>query len=580
MEDFTTRKKEEMDPQEKSFRRRKDIIKNFIIVFLVIMLVLTFFSNTIMNYSLPKVAVQYIESGTITSVIRGQGTVESGDPYNVMVKNIKTVGSIHVREGQEVKEGDLLLTLQAEDSEELTAAKDKLDEAKAAYDQILLSDAVTAAIISSTQGTFNVDEYRAKISAAQTAVTAVEKTVAEKQKVVDDLNNQKSITSVQKVTEAERTNESNLRAVVTQKESAKDSAAEALTSANASLAQATAAVNTATAALAAAQAANPQVQADIDAATADLATANAALASAQSAKNTAQSNYDAAVSAYNTAYNAWKPVADAITKKENNISDTVTSLDNQLAQAQIALDNANKDLTAKKDALTELIANIGTIRSLNDAQEAINKAQKEVDKYSEVSGAAEVKAPINGTVLSVNVQSGKKTSTDEAVVVLQPEGQGFLMKFTLENDKAKGVSVGDPAEVTNSWWYSDVKGTVASIRPDKSNPNRNKEITLSLEGSLTQGQQLTMQIQSRTQNYDLVVPSSAVHNDTKGDFILVCESKSSPLGNRYYAVRYDVEVLASDDTKTAISAGIMGYEYVITTASKPIEAGSEVRLQE
>ncbi|MBR6303342.1 MAG: RND transporter, partial [Lachnospiraceae bacterium] len=102
MEEFTIKKKEELDPQEKSFRRRKDIIKNVIIVFLVVMLGLTFFSNTIQNYSLPKVAVQYIEPGTITTVIRGEGVVESGDPYNVMVKYSKTVGSINAKVGTEV----------------------------------------------------------------------------------------------------------------------------------------------------------------------------------------------------------------------------------------------------------------------------------------------------------------------------------------------------------------------------------------------------------------------------------------------------------------------------------------------
>jgi hypothetical protein len=42
----------------------------------------------------------------------------------------------------------------------------------------------------------------------------------------------------------------------------------------------------------------------------------------------------------------------------------------------------------------------------------------------------------------------------------------------------------------------------------------------------------------------------------------------------------DVEVLASDDTNTAISAALYGYEYVITTSTKPVEAGKQVRLNE
>ena len=45
--------------------KRRDWVKNAAIVFLTIMLILTFFSNTIMNYSLPEVAIQYIQSGTI-----------------------------------------------------------------------------------------------------------------------------------------------------------------------------------------------------------------------------------------------------------------------------------------------------------------------------------------------------------------------------------------------------------------------------------------------------------------------------------------------------------------------------------
>ena len=56
------------------------------------------------------------------------------------------------------------------------------------------------------------------------------------------------------------------------------------------------------------------------------------------------------------------------------------------------------------------------------------------------------------------------------------------------------------------------------------------------------------------------------------------ESKSSPLGNRYFATRVDVEILASDDTQTAISAALYGYEYVITTSTKPVKEGKQVRL--
>ena len=77
---------------------------------------------------------------------------------------------------------------------------------------------------------------------------------------------------------------------------------------------------------------------------------------------------------------------------------------------------------------------------------------------------------------------------------------------------------------------------------------------------------------------DLIVPNSAIREDSNGKFILIVESKSSPLGNRYVATRVDVEVLASDDTQSAVSGALYGYEFVITTSTQPVEAGKLVRL--
>ena len=78
--------------------------------------------------------------------------------------------------------------------------------------------------------------------------------------------------------------------------------------------------------------------------------------------------------------------------------------------------------------------------------------------------------------------------------------------------------------------------------------------------------------------YDLLVLNSDIRADSNGKFILIVESKSSPLGNRYVATRVDVEVLASDDTQSAVSGALYGSEFVITTSTQPVEAGKLVRL--
>ena len=107
--------------------KKRDWIKNAAIVFLTIMLVLTFFSNTIMNYSLPEVSAQYVSSGTIQAKVRGSGTIEAGDPYSVKTDASKTILSVAVRNGDHVEKGDVLFYLEEGDSTELKQAQKTLD---------------------------------------------------------------------------------------------------------------------------------------------------------------------------------------------------------------------------------------------------------------------------------------------------------------------------------------------------------------------------------------------------------------------------------------------------------------------
>ena len=83
-------------------------VKNVAIIFLAVMLVLTFFSNTIMNASLPEAAVQYVQSGSITTQIRGTGTITAKEVYEVKTTTSRKVQSVLVTKDQEVKVGDVL----------------------------------------------------------------------------------------------------------------------------------------------------------------------------------------------------------------------------------------------------------------------------------------------------------------------------------------------------------------------------------------------------------------------------------------------------------------------------------------
>ena len=110
--------------------KRRDIIKNITIVFLIVMLLLTFFSTTIMNLSLPEVAAQYAWSGQITTSVRSSGMTEANENYQVIIEEGRVIQSLNVRRGDDVQKDDILFLLEDEESTELQAALDALKEAK------------------------------------------------------------------------------------------------------------------------------------------------------------------------------------------------------------------------------------------------------------------------------------------------------------------------------------------------------------------------------------------------------------------------------------------------------------------
>ncbi|WP_022763720.1 efflux RND transporter periplasmic adaptor subunit [Butyrivibrio sp. XPD2006] len=139
------------DDKKDSGRNRKDMVKNVAIAFLSIMLILTFFSNTIMNYSLPQVATQQITSGTISPQIRGTGTVSAEDPYNITVKETRKISGVAVKEGAHVEIGDVIYYLEDKESQELIDAKDKLDDLELSYEQSLFSGDIPNDVISNVR---------------------------------------------------------------------------------------------------------------------------------------------------------------------------------------------------------------------------------------------------------------------------------------------------------------------------------------------------------------------------------------------------------------------------------------------
>ena len=673
--------------------KKRGWVKNAAIIFLSILLVLTFFSQTILNRSLPEVSTASVSSDTINARIRGSGTVTAGDTYEVVLSETRTVEAVYVKVGDAVAVGDKLFLLADKDSTELTQAQEQLATARRNYQSALI-DMGSADYARENR---NIQKLRETLADAQQKLAAGTVTPEEVNLAAANLK------------EAQKT-QKELAKAVTDAETAYSDAQAAVAALESQVKTLEDSVEKQDRALETLEDELYRLQRGETYTQADLVKAQNALAEAKrdyancwdqnkTALNTLRAKaesilgssggdsgatsaedvirqmqalcdgwnndqLEAAYKATTEEYNAFqllKPKYTALEKaqekadsveaglknneslqtqirqKRQEISDaeeTLSDTKHQLKQAkkdlaakQDELSSADWDLTALKDrqeqqteaiaafqeTYDDLKARSDSYESLKTAvdsaetaledalfalaeqkkndskqsakdqlnlqaqKEEIAKLEKEVAERKENAVGAEVTAKTAGTVSTISAVAGREVAAGTALATIEVVDRGYTLKFSVTKEQAQKVRLGDKAEISNYWWGSGIDATLTQIMPDSANPSTNKLLVFTLTGEVSSGDNLNLSIGQKSANYDAVIPSSAVRSDSNGTFVLVLTAKSTPLGNRYTATRVDVKVLAQDDTKSAVS-GLTYGDFVITTSSKPLDAGMQVRM--
>ena len=573
---------------------RKDKIKNITIIFLLVMLILTFFSNTIMNYSLVEVSTQQVTSGQITSKVRGSGSVEASESYSVTIEETRKIATVNVKKDAEVATGDLLFTLEDTDSDELDAAKKSLNEAQAAYESAVLTAGITVAERQSieagkgsslTQKQNEIAAANQRVKDAQAAVDAAQASVDKIKAQIDAVSNSTTDTTAEEkaVLDAEKKN---------------SEAQDSLTSAESAYTPVKSAYDTALSGLQSAQSTYDEAKTAYDnlpstATEADKQTAKTSVAIAETKLKAAKATYDARKDDLNKVQGSYDSAKSAATDSKNALSNAnynlsvkkltgtntaeANNLQAQLNTATAALTDANTALTSATNDQKKVTDKISGEVTIASAYKTMTDLQEEVAKLQAKSIGTEITSPISGTVTDIAVTAGTTVNANDVMMTIQPENKAYVLQFSVTENQAKKVRVGDTAEILNNWYGNDVSAVVSAIRKDPQNRS-NSIIICEMKGDVSVGDSYTLSIGEQSSNYDTIVPTSAIREDSNGKFILIIESKSTPLGNRYYARRVDVDVITSDDTKSAVTGALEGYEYVITRTTKPIKENEQVRL--
>lgn len=537
-------------------KERKDKIKNVAIIFLIIMLLLTFFSNTIMNYSLVEVSTQMVSNGKITSKVRGSGTVEASETYAVTISESRKIATVEVKTGDTVQTGDTLFTLEDAKSSELQEAEKSLASLKKDYETAALQSGLTISELEAIeQGTTtSLKDKMNQLSSLQAAVDNAEAAVTAAQTKVNDL-------------EAKKTEAESATVDTSAEQKALNDATAAQTSAENKVELLTIDVENnkfysyTDEQIAALKGDDKKAYKKFVALKDDLTKAKKDL-----------ENCKTAVTQATAALESKKESGDS-----SNTSQ-VNSINNQLTLANQELTAAQKAQEDAEAALKEISEGQVTEVTLASQYSDILEQQKVVDDLQDKSIDAVITSPISGTITEIAYTAGQTVAADEAIAQIQPENKAFTLSFTATANQAKKLKVGDKAEILNNWYGANISAQVSSIRRDPQD-KQNCTIVCTMSGDVSSGDSYTLSVGEQSANYDYIVPTSAIREDSNGKFILTIRAKSTPLGNRYYAQRVDVEVITSDDSQSAVSGALDSYGvYVITTTTKPVEAGQQVRL--
>lgn len=591
--------------------RKREIIKTILIVFLIVMLVLTFCSNTIMNKSLAEITTESATSGKLTERIRGSGLVESNQSYDVKVDGNKIIDTIMIKTGQEVKKGDVLFTVGTEDSEELETAQASLIALELEYQKALLT---------------TPEDYTAENQAISNAREDLNAAIAKRNNAIANSDSAQQSLYDYNSNKNERTRKTKIFDKLQSTIIAIDSNDYASASVEYignliflydAYSKAEEDYNTAyalyTQMLTGKPSENPSESPTENYTDTTSDTDNGSQDSTQEPTTTPTPDNDT-LEALKADADAKRAVRDTALEEYNNnkaeirndlmnqlysIESDIDSLNEQIANYEssqgsdsaMSIEQYDEDIRVKQNALEELIVNLNKTKNENDLQNKTNTLEieakkkeidnlnKKIEKIKQENSITEIKSEYSGIVSSISAKIGEETVPDVPVAVIDIAEEGYTVELTVEAEKTKKIKKGIEAEVVNNW-NGDITAVLTDIKNDTKANSKNKILKFSVTGDVSTGTMIDLSIPCGSGSYDTIVPKSAVYKDSKGSFVLIVNSKSSPLGNRYYAKRVDVEVLASDEISSAVQGAISSGDYVITTASKPIKPNEQVRMKD
>ena len=624
------------------------------------MLLLTFFSNTIMNYSLPEVSAKYVQSGSLSEQIRGTAAVEAAQQYEVKYTGAsRVVQAVEVKQGDTVEKGQVLLRFEEGESPDLQQAQSDLEAKQDEYRTKLLDAGVdySADELSIKNLQEDIARLKESLGGSDDYLKKLDEQKALEDKINDLTKQSNELTKESKVFEDELTHiTEQLTALGSDdyeslddvyskelsplydnvvkykaekekydkkveqitKELGKEVTNEDIINKQAEIEKLQSQLSSLNQkyldALFDDKADIISINQSISDTNTDLGKARSELYelyNKQTTSNlisqklkTATNNQTTFTNSFTDAenklnlkkievskkLNAEKKSVKAKADKKNNELDNVKAeiedvkLDKTQADADLetinSIESKERDLESQRLALQkkqkdDLVAAGKDDIATEALQRDIKRLEEKVEKLKADAAGGEITAQVAGVISSMKIVAGETLESGTSVASIEMTEKGYTASFSVTLDQAKKVKVGDNADI-QYFWGGEAQAKLTQIKADQSDSQK-KQLVFDVTGDVTPGQSLQLVLGGKGQPYECIIPNNAIKEDSNGKFVLTVVAKSSPLGNRYIAKRADITVLASDGVNTAVT-GVVQSDFIISTSTKPINAGDQVRL--
>lgn len=269
-----------------------------------------------------------------------------------------------------------------------------------------------------------------------------------------------------------------------------------------------------------------------------------------------------------TIYNFSLPTVTISTAKQGSISHDISG------NSYVLYQNTRNLYTKENGWIEKISVSIG---------DEVSKGQVLMTIKTEGNEAVEILAPQNGIILTIGIQEGMHVMAAENKILSQMAAVNGKWKAELEltEEQFGELAQGEKALVQINGKSENISGQIENVTSytNASGENGYAASIIFENSEDIAGKQATVTIPKKSENFDVIIPSYALHKDESGYYILSLEEKTSVLGKQYIVERVSVDLLDTDDTSVAIM-GINADTLVIEAGTTEISAGMRVMYEE